>query len=335
MKKTHFILLFICLVPFCLIFWFWKPFKFLDSYKENSEWKVLESKEKKEKCFELLLGEKLIYSFISSSEVSFSIDILDTEIKKNLLIFEKTKFEKDILVPKNNGKFCLAWTNLGLNEISLNYNTQKIIVHDENMIPVNYRISEDNNSIEIINGSGDFISKILFLSKIVNFTINSKSSIIGISLANQKNNLKIYDLKEMKIIKSFKMEISPRFLEFSDDDRFIVLGNEHSNEIKRIELKTGYKKSMTLPQSPIAFFVDENPNEILVRTEKEVLKIKIEPMELLERNARIELVFGDEKILVDPEELCTVHGIPHPLFNLRQNAMSREGLSGYFHRSNL
>ena len=92
-------------------------------------------------------------------------------------------------------------------------------------------------------------------------------------------------------------------------------------------------KSLKLPISPIALFVDDDPNELLVRAENEVIKINIDKMELMERNARIEFVFGDETILADPNEVCTVHGIPHPLFTPRQVAMSSEGLSGYYFKS--
>ena len=126
------------------------------------------------------------------------------------------------------------------------------------------------------------------------------------------------------------MKKTPRFIVFSSDDRFVFLGNEHSNLLKRIEIKSGSKKTILLPISPIALFVGDSPNELLIRSEKEVLKISIDPLKLLERNSRIEFVFGDETILLDPNELCNVHGIPHPLFTPREIAMSSEGLSGYY-----
>ena len=68
---------------------------------------------------------------------------------------------------------------------------------------------------------------------------------------------------------------------------------------------------------------------MIARSEKEVLRLDFNPPEILEHNARIKLAFGDETILVDPEEVCFAHRISHTLFTPRAFAMSLEGLSGY------
>ena len=126
------------------------------------------------------------------------------------------------------------------------------------------------------------------------------------------------------------MENSPRFLVFSNNNLYLTVGNEHKKEIIRIEVKTGIKQSLKLPLIPLALLSLDNSNELLVRTEKEVIKIRTYPLETIERNSRIEFLFGDEIIYVDPNELCTVHGIPHPLFTPRQVAMDPQGLSGFY-----
>ncbi len=64
------------------------------------------------------------------------------------------------------------------------------------------------------------------------------------------------------------------------------------------------------------------------------MKIQLEPLKLIERNARIEFTFGEETILADPDEFCTVHGVPHPLFTPREESMSTEGLQGFYFQKN-
>jgi len=130
------------------------------------------------------------------------------------------------------------------------------------------------------------------------------------------------------------MSNSPRFLAFSNNDLYLTVGNEHTKEIIRIEVKTGHKKSLKLPTIPLALLSSENANELLVRAEKEVVKVRVKPLGIVERNARIKFLFGDETIYADPNELCTVHGIPHPLFTPQQVAMSVQGLRGFYYKKN-
>ena len=68
---------------------------------------------------------------------------------------------------------------------------------------------------------------------------------------------------------------------------------------------------------------------MIAHSEKDVLRLNFNPPEILERNAHIKLALGDETILVDPEEVCFAHRIPHTLFTPRAFTMSLEGLSGY------
>ena len=335
LKNKNYIFFIVFMISAGIFFWLWNSLKIIDeSFKGDSGWQKLSGMKKEEKCISLLLGEKLSYSFISSSNVSFNIDAKENKLFFNVLKSDNTKFEKGVFIPPKDGIFCLSWKNLDLNEISLNYNTQIIIDQEKDRIPVNFIVTSDNKSLQIVNGSGDVISKISIGSPIINFAINKNSTILTVSVSDPKANLRIYDLNNMEIIRNIKMVRTPRFIVFSNDDRFITVGDEHSFVIKRVDLKSGINKTLKLPLFPIALFVDDNPNELLVRAKDEVIKIKIDTMELMERNSRIKFVFGDETILADPTEICTVHGIPHPLFTPRQVAMSSEGLRGYFYKSN-
>ena len=106
----------------------------------------------------------------------------------------------------------------------------------------------------------------------------------------------------------------------------MIVGNEHTTDIIRINLKNNRMVSLTLPLLPIALMIGEKTGELFVRAEMEVMKIQLEPLKLIERNSRIEFAFGDEIILADPDEFCTAHGVPHPLFTPREEAMSRKGI---------
>ena len=79
---------------------------------------------------------------------------------------------------------------------------------------------------------------------------------------------------------------------------------------------------------PLSLLDGEIPNQLLIRTEHEVIRIQIEPLKILERNAKFEFEFGDEKMFLDPVEICFVHGVPHPLFAQKEVAMSDDGLTG-------
>ena len=70
---------------------------------------------------------------------------------------------------------------------------------------------------------------------------------------------------------------------------------EHNPEGFLIETKTGEKQSLTLPVQPLSLLAGGITNELLIRAEQEVLRIQIEPLKILERNAKFEFEFGDEK----------------------------------------
>ena len=118
-------------------------------------------------------------------------------------------------------------------------------------------------------------------------------------------------------------------LAFSEDGNFLAVADEHQEELLIIDLSSGKKVKIELPATLLALETGDHTNELLGRTELEVLKLQFDPPQLLERDARIELAFGDQKMMVDPDEVCFAHGIPHPLFTPKAVAMSPEGLPGF------
>ena len=329
-KNVH-VFVIVCLIMLGQFLWFKIPTENYDlSYSENSDWKTLGGFEENTKCMNLFFGQKLIYSFISSSEVSFNINFIDNNSKDYLINEKITKFKKGQFLPVKDGKYCLIWSNKSNKKVNLNYSTQLISDLVNNRIPVNFKVSTDKKSIQIVSGSGKIISNILMGVPILNFEINKDSTLLAVSVSDLRSSLRIYDLTNLQIKKTIPVKRLPRFLTFSVDDRFLIVGDEHSYEINRIKLKNGQKEYLTLPLLPIAMFIEANSDELLVRSEEEIIKIQIEPLEIMERNSRIEFVFGDETVFADPNEFCTVHGIPHPLFTPRQIAMSPDGLKGYY-----
>ena len=135
------------------------------------------------------------------------------------------------------------------------------------------------------------------------------------------------DLKTQEVQTALKLPVPPSFLVFSSDNKYLAITEEHNPKVFLIETKTGEKQSLTLPVQPMSLLAGGIPNELLIRAEQEILRIQIEPLKILERNAKFE--FGNEKMFLDPVEICFVHGVSHPLFSQKEEAMSEEGLTGF------
>ena len=194
--------------------------------------------------------------------------------------------------------------------------------------PVRYKSSLDKQSIEIFSDSSKLLSSIYIGWPIINFTINSDSTNLAVSAFNPWETLRIYDLKTQEVKTALKLPVPPRFMVFSTDNKYLAVAEEHNPEVFIIETKTGKKQSLNLPVQPLSLLNAEIPNELLIRSEQEVIRIQIEPLKILERNAKFEFEFGDEKMFLDPVEICFVHGVPHPLFAQKEVAMSDDGLTG-------
>ena len=339
-SSNNFIILGIgCLILVMQIYWFWGPTQMakVTNY-ENTNWKLIKGNKTKEECLNLLPGQKLEYSFKSSAEVLFNIYYHEQGGGPIYLMDEKgTVFNKGVLEPTKKDRYCLSWRNYGMQDVHLSYNTQLLPLFEDQIktrVPVNYRVSGDKQSIRIVSDSGEELTRLKIGSNILNFQLNNNSKIMAISVSDLKETLLIYDLMTLQINKKYEIKSFPRFLEFSTDNRYLIVGNEHTTDIIRINLKNNRMVSLTLPLLPIALMIGEKTGELFVRAEKEVMKIQLEPLKLIERNARIEFTFGEETILADPDEFCTVHGVPHPLFTPLEESMSTEGLQGFYFQKN-
>ena len=170
--------------------------------------------------------------------------------------------------------------------------------------PVRYKSSLDKQSIDIFSDSHKLLSSIYVGWPIINFTINSDSTNLAVSAYNPWETLRIYNLKTQEVQTALKLPVPPSFLVFSSDNKYLAVAEEHNTEVFIIETKTGEKQSLTLPVQPLSLLTGEIPNELLIRSEQEVIRIQIEPLKILERNAKFEFEFGDEKMFLDPVEIC-------------------------------
>ena len=195
--------------------------------------------------------------------------------------------------------------------------------------PLRFKSSLDKQSIDIFSDSRKLLSSIYIGWPIINFTINSDSTNLAVSAYNPWETLRIYDLKTQEVQTALKLPVPPSFLVFSSDNKYLAVAEELNADVFLIETKTGKKQSLTLPVQPLSLLAGGIPNELLIRAEQEVLRIQIELLKILERNAKFEFEFGDEKMFLDPVEICFVHGVPYPLFSQKEEAMSEEGLTGF------
>jgi len=335
--KNIYILLTACMILAGQYFWFWKPVQMTrDIDYENADWQLLKGLEIEEKCVNLQPGQKLEYSFKSSAELSFNIHFHQQGSPIYLQNEKDVVFKKGVLLPPKKSQFCLMWVNPGMEDIRLSYNTQLLSELEDqvkNRIPVHFRVSADKQAIRIVADSGLELSRLEIGSNILNFELNNNATMLAVSVADLRGSLLIYDVKTLQIISKVEINRFPTLLAFSADNRFLIVGDEHTENIIRIELKNNQQHSLTLPLLPLALMTGEEPGELLVRAEREVMKIQLEPLKLRERNARIEFTFGEETFLADPDEFCTAHGVPHPLFTPSEEAMSTEGIQGYYIQS--
>ena len=166
-------------------------------------------------------------------------------------------------------------------------------------------------------------------SDILNFELSPDQQRLAVLVSEIREGLQLYQLPSLEKIMSFYLPRAARMLAFSEDGFSLALADEHQAELTVFNLTSKHREVLALPASVLALETGDGENELLVRSEREVLKLRFDPLELLERDARIELAFGDQKMLVDPDEICFAHGVPHPLFTPKAIAMSPEGLAGF------
>ena len=71
-------------------------------------------------------------------------------------------------------------------------------------------------------------------------------------------------------------------LAFSEDGNFLAVADEHQEELMIIDLNSGKKVKIELPATLLALETGDQTNELLGRTELEVLKLQFDPPQLLE-----------------------------------------------------
>ena len=135
-------------------------------------------------------------------------------------------------------------------------------------------------------------------------------------------------LQDGKILKRISVDDFPSILSFSKSSENLLIGNEHERKIHLINLKNLERTELQVPAPPKSILNDIDSEDVLVRTEDEVLRVSISPFQIVERQARIPLKIGEEVQLVDPYAWCFVHEVPHPLFVPVSPAMSKNGLPG-------
>ncbi|MEC8255468.1 MAG: hypothetical protein VX004_08355, partial [SAR324 cluster bacterium] len=140
--------------------------------------------------------------------------------------------------------------------------------------------------------------------------------------------VQLIGLQSGSLLKSISVDDFPSILSFSKNGENLLVGNEHEQKIHLINLKNLERTELQIPAPPKSILNDVYSEDVLVRTEDEVLRISIPPFQIVERQARIPLKIGEEVQLVDPYAWCFVHGLPHPLFAPVSPAMSKAGLLG-------
>ena len=135
-------------------------------------------------------------------------------------------------------------------------------------------------------------------------------------------------VQDGKLLKRISVDDFPSILSFSKSSENLLIGNEHERKIHLINLKNLERTELQVPAPPKSILNDIDSEDVLVRTEDEVLRVSISPFQIVERQARIPLKIGEEVQLVDPYAWCFVHGVPHPLFAPVSPAMSKNGLVG-------
>ena len=284
-----------------------------------------------EQCLELRPKQGLDYRFQASHPLSFDIHYHIDGQPLSQFSETSTNFGNQHFKPKENRIYCLMWVNPRDEMLKLSYELQFEIVPGQLQtgIPVRFVSNSEKRLIRILNGSQHELGRVETESDILNFELSRDQQKLAVLVSGVDQGLQLFELPGLEKKNSFSLEKAARMLAFSEDGNFLAVADEHQEELLIIDLSSGKKVKIELPATLLALETGDQTNELLGRTELEVLKLQFDPPQLLERDARIELAFGDQKMMVDPDEVCFAHGIPHPLFTPKAVAMSPEGLPGF------
>jgi WD40 repeat protein len=293
---------------------------------------VIESGEIHESCLKILKTEILKYSFQSSGKLDFNIHYHDEANEDVFYPVEETLIsaKTGTFLPEVGQTYCMMWENKGESPSGLAFQSRVLpgAVAESEKIPVTFQADTVKNTIRVLDSEAKPVFLIEVGSPILEFTLNHSSNLLAV-VTSSSNLLKIYDLESREWQQEVKYPSALRFLVFSNDDKTLALADEHSAEVIFLNT-TDYEidTRLGLPEPPVAMLSGENPDQLLVRTKKNILNIDFEERKILQRNAKIPIDFGGEKVLIDPKEWCFSHGVPHPLYAATSQAMNI-GLSGH------
>ncbi len=280
-----------------------------------------------ENCFTVHPDQQLDYQFQASGPVYFDVHYhLGQEVGYSTRLPDAQTGQGTVQPPRKD-IYCLYWENQGAADVQLTY-TGKLTSQDPNRVRTELRLryQEASRHIVAFDLSGQERFTLNIGLPVLNFALNNEASLLAVLVSEAPDPLRVYELPSGTLRYALPLDQAPRFLVFSGDDRFLVLGDEHMQQVTRVDLEMAQEERLLLPEAPQALSLDKDPQFFLARLEGEVIKIGFEPLEVTERRAKIELAFGDETILADPEAVCFAHGVPHPLYTPIPEAMSPQGL---------
>ncbi len=280
-----------------------------------------------ENCFTVHPDQQLDYQFQASGNVYFDVHYhIGQEVGYSTRLPEAQTGQGSVRPPQKD-IYCLYWENRGASEVRVTY-SGILASQDPNQVRTELRLRYQADTQSI--GAFDLSDQERFTLKVghpvLNFSLNNEASLLAVLVSDVPDPLRVYELPSGTLRYALPLDQTPRFLVFSGDDRFLALGDEHMQQVTRVDLEMAQEERLLLPAAPQALSPDKDPQFFLARLEGEVIKVGFDPLEVTERRAKIELAFGEETILADPEEVCFAHGVPHPLYTPIPEAMSPQGL---------
>ena len=291
---------------------------------------VLAAGESEEVCLTVYSDQELKLNFKASKPVYYDIHTHHEDEVTYHRYENSTVRSKSEINPNKKDYFCAQWKNQGQGEIKLVYKLEVNPAEPEgDFLRRNVIFKVDQNSPKTIQvfeeNSQNLVSSFNFPSVVLNFALSADEDKLATLLAGE---VQLMGVQDGKLLKRISVDDFPSILSFSKSSENLLIGNEHERKIHLINLKNLERTELQVPAPPKSILNDIDSEDVLVRTEDEVLRVSISPFQIVERQARIPLKIGEEVQLVDPYAWCFVHGVPHPLFAPVSPAMSKNGLVG-------
>jgi len=309
----------------------WGGYSLIPDNEESVEKKfVFAAGENKEVCLTVYPDQELKLNFTASEPVYYDIHTHDEDEVTYHRYENPTVHSKSELNPNKKDYFCAQWKNQGQGEAEVVYQLEvKPIDPDGNYLRRNVVFKVDKNSPKTIQvfeeNSENLLNSFNLPSEVQNFALSAAEDQLAVLLAGE---VQLISVKEGSLLKRISVNDFPSFISLSKSGENLLLGNEHQPKIHLMNLNNFERTELQIPAPPKSILNDINSDDLLVRTDDEVLRISLSPFQIVERQARIPLKIGEEVQLVDPYAWCFVHGVPHPLFAPVSPAMSKAGLPG-------